>query len=77
MLLAHAIYWTITHPVNKVWLGKEKLGAAGAAFFGIGKASSVGDWTTLRDRWEWSHVARATLMTFALVARVVAAVTPA
>ncbi|UYN93820.1 MAG: hypothetical protein KIT25_17420 [Enhydrobacter sp.] len=26
MLLAHAVYWTITHPVNKVWLGKEKLG---------------------------------------------------
>jgi hypothetical protein len=34
----------------------------------------TGDWTELRDRWEWSHVARAALAVASLVALVVATV---
>lgn len=74
LLLAHAIYWVVTHPVNKVWLKDEKLDKSGGAFFAAGGATATGDWTALRDRWEWSHVARAVLAMASLVALVIAAV---
>lgn len=74
LVLAHAIYWVITHPVNKVWLKDEKLHRAGDRFFAAGAHSAEGDWTELRDRWEWSHVARAVLEMLGLIALVVAAV---
>lgn len=72
--LAHAIYWVVTHPVNKVWVKDEKLSKSGGTFFAAGNATATGDWTELRDRWEWSHVARAVLGVLSLVALVVAAV---
>ena len=72
--LAHGIYWAITHPVNKVWLKDEKLGRAGSGFFAAGTGTAEGDWTALRDRWEWSHVARAVLEMMGLAALVIAAV---
>jgi hypothetical protein len=74
LLLAHAIYWAITHPVNRVWLKDEKLDGAGGTFFAAGSRRVEGDWTALRDRWEWSHVARAGLAMLGFVALVVAAV---
>lgn len=74
-LLAHLAYWVVTHPVNKVWIEGENLTGAGKAFFDVGdRLARADDWTALRDRWEWSHVARAILMTVALSALVVAAV---
>lgn len=72
--LAHAIYWAITHPVNRVWLKDEKLDEAGGSFFATGGRTAEGDWTALRDRWEWSHVARAVLEMVGLAALVAAAV---
>jgi Domain of unknown function (DUF1772) len=74
LLLAHAIYWAITHPVNRVWLKDEKLDKAGGSFFATGGRTAEGDWTALRDRWEWSHVARAVLKMVGLAALVAAAV---
>ena len=72
--LAHAIYWVVTHPVNKVWVKDETLSKPGGAFFAAGNTTATGDWTELRDRWEWSHVARAALAVASLVALVVATV---
>lgn len=74
LLLAHAVYWVVTHPVNKVWLKDEKLDKSAGAFFAAGNATAAGDWTALRDRWEWSHVARAILAVASLIALVVAVV---
>ena len=73
-MLAHAIYWVITHPVNKVWLKDEKLDKAGGRFFATGTSTAEGDWAALRDRWEWSHVARAVLELSSLIALVIASV---
>jgi Domain of unknown function (DUF1772) len=54
------VYWLLTHPVNKFWLEDESLSRVGADFFALGKEGSrPEDWTRLRDRWEYSHVARA------------------
>lgn len=77
LLVMHAIYWLVTHPVNKVWLKDQQMQGAGAAFFGMGGRGLPADdaqWTRLRDRWEYSHVARAVCATFSLVALITAAV---
>jgi hypothetical protein len=75
--MTHTVFWLITQPINKIWLKDLQLGRAGARFFGrdgdlaTGKAA---DWTRLRDRWEYSHAARAVLalLSLALLATAIA-----
>ena len=64
------VYWTLVHPTNRYWLqsGGVALGNAGSGFFAAdptGGSSSLAsrevDWTKFRDRWEYSHIARAGL----------------
>lgn len=72
MLLTHATYWLVTHPVNNFWLRDVKIGNAGTRFFGFDFLPVRGsDWTALRDRWEYSHIARAIFSTAALLAAVI------
>jgi hypothetical protein len=59
-----ATYWLLTHPVNKFWLRGQNLSGLGSGFFSFGTSWSrpqnktrPADWTALRDRWEYSHVA--------------------
>ena len=68
----HALYWLVTHPVNRFWMEGQPVSASGAAFFGpAGKRQGPPpDWTALRDRWEYSHVARAVLGGISLLALV-------
>jgi hypothetical protein len=75
LIVMHGLYWLLTHPVNKFWLKEQQLHGAGAAFFGVGGASGTGDadWAMLRDRWEYSHVARAVCAMLSLIALVTAA----
>jgi len=62
-----AVYWLFTHPVNKVWVQDMELHRLGGSFFSArpdsAPRSPAGEgalrWTSLRDRWEYSHVARA------------------
>jgi hypothetical protein len=61
-----AVYWLVTHPVNKVWVAGEDLDRFSSRFFSfganryrLGNETRPPDWTELRDRWEYSHVARA------------------
>ena len=78
LAIEHGVYWLITHPVNKIWLQEQNLHGAGATFFASGGASpSVQSWTALRDRWEYSHLARAVLAALAFVLLVLAAIRPA
>jgi hypothetical protein len=77
LLIERGVYWMVTHPVNMAWLVGEKLGGAGATFFASGRQSPSGQrWTALRDRWEYSHVARAVFAALGFVALVVAATRP-
>lgn len=73
-----AVYWFVTHPVNRFWLRDQSLGAAGAEFFALDPVRRAGaatdEWTALRDRWEYSHVARAVLGFVSLLALAVALV---
>lgn len=73
MLLTHLTYWLVTHPVNNFWLRDLKLGNAGTRFFGFDFLPvDSSDWTALRDRWEYSHIARAIFSSAALLAAVIA-----
>jgi hypothetical protein len=75
MLAMHLVYWTVTHPVNRFWLKDQRLSSAGRRFFGRG-GEPPADWRAARDRWEYSHVARAALAFLAFVAVAIAATTP-
>jgi Anthrone oxygenase len=74
------VYWIFIHPVNKVWLKGADLKRPDAVFFAFDplKRQTKGDldddvvWKRLRDRWEWSHVARAALAVVALLSLIVA-----
>ena len=68
LLLMHALYWILTHAVNKFWVADQNLGKASAAFFNPSGERIGEDWSRLRNRWEYSHVARACCAMLAFVA---------
>lgn len=79
LVAMHGVYWTITHPTNKLWMKDQKVNKAGAKFFssdpmrrGGAVQKGADDWTIFRDRWEYSHVLRAILTVIALIALTVA-----
>lgn len=74
--LTHLIYWVFVAPVNKVWLRGEALSAPAQRFFGRTKDSDRNDWTSLRDRWEWSHVCRAATSMIAFLLLLAVALAP-
>src|SRR4051812_30673086 len=70
MIVMHAIYWIVTHPVNNFWLDRHRAtDAASRAFFGFGSKREGWnpDWAELRDRWKYSHVARAVITSIGLL----------
>ncbi len=79
LLGTQVVYWLITHPVNRHWLEGQRLSSPGSRFFSVGSANRPGQtetrpvsWTVLRDRWEYSHVVRASLVLVSLVALILA-----
>jgi hypothetical protein len=69
VVMMQGIYWLVTHPVNKVWMTGQRLSAPSAGFFATGAHSAENhDWVALRNRWEYSHVARAGCAVAALIA---------
>src|SRR5262249_258667 len=66
LLLMHATYWLVTHPVNRFCLQDFYTPSIPSTFFSfhpLGRADRLhqADWTALRDRWELSHAVRAGL----------------
>ncbi|HEY6366031.1 MAG TPA: anthrone oxygenase family protein [Candidatus Binatia bacterium] len=79
LISMQATYWLFIHPVNKFWLEGQKLSGLSSGFFSFGTSRSraqnetrPADWTALRDRWEYSHVARAGLALTSLTLLVIA-----
>jgi Domain of unknown function (DUF1772) len=66
LVAVQAVFWLVTQPVNKHWLKGTNLSGAGAAFFGKAPAAQE-DWMGLRDRWEYSHIARSVLAVLAFL----------
>jgi len=75
------VFWMVTQPVNKLWLQSTALGSFGNAFFDIESGThrvhsdDPDGWKTMRDRWEYSHIARAALAFLSFLLLVVAVVT--
>ena len=81
-----AVYWLVTHPVNRYWLRdtleaeRETRQGFASRFFLSDPASKSSleveplptDWRPVRDRWEYSHAARAGLAFMSLIALVTA-----
>jgi hypothetical protein len=64
---AHAVFWLVNQPANKVWLAKQQLAGAGEAFFSAGGTLAAGtDWRVARERWEYGHIIRAALFFLSL-----------
>jgi hypothetical protein len=62
LVVVQAVYWLVTHPVNRVWTQDQQLSGAGARLLATGRTLETDDgddWVKLRDRWEHSHVLRA------------------
>jgi hypothetical protein len=71
LILGHATYWFVTHPVNSAWLKDAQLSGASQFFFSLFSAPQA-DWRHMRNVWEWSHVARACLATLAFLSMTMA-----
>ena len=71
LVLGHATYWLMTHPVNQFWV-KDVASGAGSSFFSWFAPPVTGDWKALRDRWELSHAIIAGFATLSLVSIAVA-----
>ncbi|MER9938101.1 DUF1772 domain-containing protein [Mesorhizobium sp. M0088] len=76
LLATVAIYWIAVHPINKYWMEDAAAGVFGASFFSAGgkRDGPQANWTELRDRWEYAHVARAVLTSVGLLALVISLV---
>jgi hypothetical protein len=76
LLGMQAVYWIVTHPVNRYWLKTTSLSPSGSRFFETGGTSppdsTSDDWKYLRNRWESSHLARAGLATLSFVLLLIA-----
>jgi hypothetical protein len=78
LAVMQAIYWIWIHPVDNFWIRSVSLRSAGRANFELGQGAlpdtGFAEWTSLRDRWEYCHAARAILAVLAFVLLVVAVV---
>lgn len=72
----HAVFWIVTQPVNKYWLADTRLTDAAERFFSVDPSAPAfageDQWERLRDRWEYSHLARAILGMVSLISITVA-----
>jgi hypothetical protein len=62
------------HASDELEGAETTLGKAGARFFAAGSSPGAADWTKLRDRWEYSHIARAILLFLGFALMTLAAV---
>jgi hypothetical protein len=71
VLIGHATYWVVTHPVNAAWLKDTNLTGMSKMFFGVFSAPDA-DWKHMRNVWEYSHIARAGLHILAFLSMTLA-----
>lgn len=72
LVISHAIFWLAVQPVNRHWMKGQPVSASASAFFAVGTSHSdrTVTWIALRNRWEYSHVARALSSSAGLLALV-------
>lgn len=68
MVAMQIIFWFVTQPVNAAWTRDADLQGLGGLFFSLYPVEIGGDWTRLRNIWEYSHAARAACAMVAFLA---------
>ena len=80
LIVMQAIYWLITQPINRFWVKNVKLNRFRSNLFRFGakrlEKPHAPLWTELRDRWEYSHVARAGCAAVSFIALLLALANP-
>jgi hypothetical protein len=71
LLVGHATYWAVTHPVNAAWLKDARLAGMSRMFFNLFSTPDA-DWRHMRKVWESSHIARAGLHVLAFLSMAMA-----
>lgn len=71
LVLGHATYWVVTHPINSAWLKHTNLTGLSRSFFMLFSAPKA-DWRHMRNIWEYSHIARACLATLSFLSMTLA-----
>lgn len=64
------VFWIVTQPVNRRWPINQDLRGFSEKFFGTQRGKSkeqLDDWVALRNRWEYSHLARSAMASAAFV----------
>jgi hypothetical protein len=77
LAIMHAVFWAVTQPVNRYWTSNLELSSAARNFFRVEPKQprpQFDQWERLRDKWEYSHIARAVLAMIALISVTVAIV---
>jgi len=71
IVIMHGIFWIVTQPVNRYWVGGLPLTDAAEKFFLIHRKTPVGGpqqtWQQMRDTWEYSHITRAVFAVISLI----------
>jgi hypothetical protein len=78
--LTHIIFWVVTQPVNRFWVSQLKLPNVAQRFFSVEERDRQGKrlqdkWEALRNKWEYSHIARAVFAAIGLVSLTIAVAT--
>jgi hypothetical protein len=79
LIAMQGVYWLVTHPVNRLWVEGLNLNRISSGFFSlranrarVQKEARSPDWTELRNRGGYSHVARAGCASVSFIALPVA-----
>jgi hypothetical protein len=77
----HAVFWTVTQPVNRYWTANLKLSSGAQRFFsaernefGANEPRRADEWERLRDKWEYSHIVRSVFAASGLICVTIAIV---
>lgn len=73
LVIGHATYWIVTHPINGAWLKDTDVAHVSKLFFRVFSAPDA-DWKRMRNVWECSHAARACLHTLGFLSMTMALV---
>jgi hypothetical protein len=67
LAVMHAVFWTVTQPVNRYWAANLKLSSGARRFFGVNESLRTDDWERLRNKWEYSHIVRSVFAAIGLI----------
>lgn len=75
LLIMQGIFWIVTQPVNRRWVGAIPMNDVARKFFRVEQkrpADGQHNWQQLRNTWEYSHIARSVFAAISLISTTLA-----